>query len=84
MTIEAGSAAGQERRFGARARLMFPALLLIQCFGAAAHAQVTLDLSKVTCEQLVLYRITNSENITIWLQGYYSGRNGNTVVDTPT
>jgi acid stress chaperone HdeB len=39
-------------------------------------------LSKVTCEQLVLHRITNSENITIWLQGYYSGRNGNTVVDT--
>ena len=57
-----------------RERLMFSALLLIQCFGAAAHAQVTLDLAKVTCEQLVLYRIT----------GYYSGRNGNTVVDTPT
>jgi hypothetical protein len=30
-----------------------------------AHAQVTIDVSKITCEQLILYQITNSENIAV-------------------
>ena len=41
---------------------------------SAANAQVTIDVSKITCEQLVLYQITNSENIAVWLHGYYSGK----------
>jgi acid stress chaperone HdeB len=47
-----------------------------------AHAQVTIDVSKITCEQLILYQITNSENIAIWLHGYYSAKQGTTTVDT--
>jgi acid stress chaperone HdeB len=49
---------------------------------SAANAQVTIDVSKITCEQLVLYQITNSENIAVWLHGYYSGKQGTTTVDT--
>lgn len=49
---------------------------------SAAHAQVTIDVSKITCEQLVLYQITNSENIAVWLHGYYSAKQGTTTVDT--
>jgi acid stress chaperone HdeB len=48
----------------------------------AAHAQVTIDVSKITCEQLILYQITNSENIAVWLHGYYSAKQGTTTVDT--
>jgi acid stress chaperone HdeB len=47
-----------------------------------AHAQVTLDLSKVTCDQWAGYRITNPQNIAHWLSGYYNGKRGNTVLDT--
>lgn len=47
-----------------------------------AHAQVTLDLSKVTCDQWAGYKITNPQNIAFWLSGYYNGKRGNTVVDT--
>jgi acid stress chaperone HdeB len=48
----------------------------------AARAQVTLDMSKVTCDQFTGYKITNPQNIAIWLSGYHSGTRGNTIIDT--
>src|SRR6516162_1136300 len=47
-----------------------------------ARAQVTLDVSKITCDQFTGYKITNPQNIAIWLSGYHSGMRGNTVIDT--
>jgi acid stress chaperone HdeB len=47
-----------------------------------ARAQVTLDVSKITCEQLRSYRITRPENIAIWLSGYYHGKRDSTTLDT--
>jgi hypothetical protein len=57
---------------------------LLLALGSAAdvRAQVTLDLSKVTCDQYVGYKITDPQNIAIWLSGYYNGKRGNTIVDT--
>ena len=46
------------------------------------RAQVTLDLSKVTCDQFVGYKITDPQNIAIWLSGYYNGKRRNTIIDT--
>src|ERR1044072_1806260 len=57
-------------------------LILIAATSQPAHAQVMLDLSKVTCEQWSGYKITNPQNIALWLSGYYNGKRGNTVVDT--
>ena len=51
-------------------------------FALEVHAQVTLDLSKVTCDQYVGYKITDPQNIAIWLSGYFNGKRGNTIVDT--
>jgi hypothetical protein len=31
-----------------------------------AQAQVTLDVSKITCEQYNAYKVTNPQNIAIW------------------
>lgn len=47
-----------------------------------AGAQVTLDMSKVTCDQWSGYKITNPQNIALWLSGYFNGKRGNTVIDT--
>ena len=47
-----------------------------------AHAQVTLDVSKITCEQFWLRKIANPEKVAIWLSGFYNGKTGNTVLDT--
>jgi acid stress chaperone HdeB len=49
---------------------------------ATAQAQVTLDVSKITCDQFTGYRITDPKNIAIWLSGYHSGKRGSTVIET--
>jgi hypothetical protein len=48
---------------------------------SAAHAQMTLDVAQITCEQFTRYKISNPENIAIWISGYYAGSRGNTVID---
>ena len=47
-----------------------------------AQAQVTLDISKITCEQDNAYKITNPQNIAIWVSGYYHGKRGDVTLDT--
>ena len=47
-----------------------------------AQAQVTLDVSKVTCDQFHAYKITNPQNIAIWVNGYYHGKRGDVTLDT--
>jgi hypothetical protein len=47
-----------------------------------ARAQVTLDVSKITCWQFVTYKVTNPQFIAIWMSGYHHGKRGETVIDT--
>jgi acid stress chaperone HdeB len=47
----------------------------------AARAQVTLDISKITCEQYNGYKVTNPQNIAIWLNGYHHGKQGDKTLD---
>jgi acid stress chaperone HdeB len=63
-------------------RLIVAALLLAMLGGTGARAQVTIDVAKITCDQLTLYKITDPQNIALWLSGYYSAKRNNTVVDT--
>jgi acid stress chaperone HdeB len=48
----------------------------------AAQAQVTLDISKITCEQYNAYKVTNPQNIAIWVNGYYHGKRGDVTLET--
>ena len=61
----------------------FVAALMI-AFGLCpiARAQVTIDVAKITCEQFTLYKITDPQNIAIWISGYYHGKRNQTTVDT--
>ena len=47
----------------------------------AARAQVTVDMSKITCIQLVDREVIDPQNIAWWLSGYYHGKRGETTVD---
>ena len=49
-----------------------------------AQAQVTIDMSKVTCEQYLGYKIINPNDIAMWLSGYYNAQRSNTIIDTET
>ena len=56
-------------------------LILFCLIISAAQAQVTIDVSKITCEQFRGYAITDPNNIALWLSGYYNGQRGNTIVN---
>jgi acid stress chaperone HdeB len=46
-----------------------------------AKAQVTLDVSKITCEQLLQNKVAAPRVLGAWLSGYYSGKRNNTVLE---
>jgi acid stress chaperone HdeB len=47
-----------------------------------AGAQVTIDVSKITCEQYIRYTVANPHDIAVWLSGYYNAKRNNTVINT--
>jgi acid stress chaperone HdeB len=50
---------------------------------SAGHAQVTVDVAKITCGQFLAYSIADPKDIALWLNGYYTGkRGGGTILDT--
>jgi acid stress chaperone HdeB len=49
-----------------------------------AQAQITIDMSKITCEQFLGYKIINPNDIALWLSGYYNAQRGNTIIDSET
>ena len=64
-----------------RLGLSLCALVLTVTF-EPARAQVTLDVSKITCEQFRLYKIADPRDIALWINGYVNGQRKNTVLDT--
>ena len=63
-------------------KLSFILLVLISVFGiSAGRAQQTIDVAKITCDQFLAGRVTDSRTLSIWLSGYYNGTRHNTVVD---
>jgi acid stress chaperone HdeB len=47
-----------------------------------ARAQVTIDVSKITCEQYVLFTVADPRDIAMGLSGYFNSKANNTVLDT--
>ena len=62
-------------------RLVAPAIVLAAFSQSPVQAQVTLDVSKITCEQYYLARIVHPNTVAIWLSGFYNGKRNNTVID---
>jgi acid stress chaperone HdeB len=48
---------------------------------AAAHAQVTVDITKITCRQYLIGNIVPTKTMAIWFNGYYNGKRGATMID---
>lgn len=67
--------------FAVAGKSLAAALALSVVFGLTASAQVTIDVSKITCNQFALYKVSDPETIAVWLHGYYSGKQGNTVIE---
>jgi hypothetical protein len=65
-----------------RRKLLISAIAIALGASSAAHAQVTVDVAKMTCGQFATYKIANPKSIAIWLNGYHHGVRGDAVVDT--
>ncbi len=65
-----------------RSKLVIATLILAVGPVLIARSQVTVDVAKITCEQFTLYKITDPQNIALWLSGYYHGQRNDTIVDT--
>jgi acid stress chaperone HdeB len=58
-------------------------LALVACLAIApAYGQVTIDVSKITCKQFLLFSVADPRDIAIWLSGYYHGRQSDTMLKT--
>lgn len=62
---------------------LFAGLLATLLPVSFAQAQITVDVSKITCQQFFVLK-TDPDAIAIWLGGYYHGKRGDTVVDVET
>jgi acid stress chaperone HdeB len=47
----------------------------------AAHAQVTVDITKITCRQFLIGNIVPTKYMAIWFSGYYNGKRGATMIE---
>ena len=50
----------------------------------SAQAQVTVDVTKVNCDQFVHHKISEPRLIAAWLSGYYNAKRNNRVIDLQT
>jgi acid stress chaperone HdeB len=49
--------------------------------GPSVHAQVTVDVTKITCEQYLNFAVADPRDIAIWLSGYYHGKRGSSILE---
>jgi acid stress chaperone HdeB len=62
-------------------KLAASGLIVTAFLATSAHAQVTIDMSKITCEQFVFSKIAPVRSVALWLSGYYRGKRDNPIVD---
>ena len=50
-----------------------------------AQAQVTVDVAKITCQQILKEELASpTHDIVLWLSGYYSGKRNNMTINLQT
>src|SRR5690349_11746300 len=55
--------------------------VLAVALASPAHAQVSLDISKITCAQFVHSEIAPPRTLAAWLSGFYNGKRNDQTID---
>ena len=63
-----------------KARLLLISALFAFVQVQALRAQVTVDVSKITCDQLLMEKPVPAKYVVLWLSGYYNGKRSNTII----
>ena|ERR1700722_13928584 len=48
---------------------------------SSATAQVTVDITKITCRQYFAGNIVPTKSMALWFSGYYNGKRGTTMIE---
>jgi acid stress chaperone HdeB len=68
-----------------KAPLLLTSVLFVLVQVTAPHAQETLDLAKITCDQFAGEKLAApSHDVVLWLSGYYNGKRNNTIIEPQT
>jgi acid stress chaperone HdeB len=62
-------------------RYVLLGLLPALAVATPAPAQVTVDITKITCRQFIAGTMVPTKSIALWFSGYYNGKAGNTQID---
>ena len=65
-----------------RVNLVLLGLAVTLLSTSLAHGQVSIDVSKITCDQFAQGKVGLPRTTAIWLNGYYHGKIGSTTIDT--
>ena len=57
-------------------------LILALFLASSAQAQVSIDASKITCDQFVHAKVGPPRTLAAWLSGFYNGKRNSQIVDT--
>ena len=61
--------------------LIVSALVFVLPWTSSAQAQITLDATKITCDQFVHAKVGSPRTIAAWLSGFYHGTRDNRIID---
>ena len=68
-----------------KARLLLTSALFLFAQIPAPQAQETVDVAKITCEQVILEQLAPpTHDVVMWLNGYYSGKRNNMIINFET
>jgi len=63
-------------------RMLLTSTLFLFAQMPTMQAQVTVDVVRITCEQLEMQALPwTSRDIVLWLSGYYHGKHDNTIIE---
>jgi acid stress chaperone HdeB len=66
-------------------RMLLTSTLFLFAQMPTTQAQVTLDVSKITCEQVLMEKLAWTEReVELWLSGYYHGKRNDPIVEPET
>jgi acid stress chaperone HdeB len=66
-------------------RLLLTSALFLFAQTPMMQAQETLDVAKITCEQILKEELASpTHDIVLWLSGYYNGKRNSTIINLRT
>ena len=64
-----------------KARTVLLGTLWVLATTATVGAQVTVDITKITCRQFLIGKLIPTNSMSLWFSGYYSGKRGDTMIE---